>query len=69
MKFTIKEETESPTIRLWLEEWSDRIVLVGEDGSGRKKTLLGFKDGKFYRYVSSELEGLETDSNGRIVEG
>ena len=70
MKFQLKKEEEKkePTITLWLEEGSGAIFLRGIDGGGKNKTFLEFRDGKFHRLISANLDGIQTNEEGRILE-
>jgi len=70
MKYIIKNNEESePKIRLWLlEDKKDRIILKGRDKNGEERYLMEFQNGKFRRNVCVELEGLEIDKDGRIIE-
>jgi len=71
MRFKIRDEYKKelePEIELWLKEERDMVKLWGKDKEGREKILMRFKDGKFYRVSFAELEGLETDEVGRIIE-
>ena len=72
MKFILKdkEKKSTPEITLWLEVGMDgKIILEGEDNNGKRKSIMIFSDGRFRRYTSAQLEGLETDTNGRIERG
>lgn len=69
MKFKIKNnKEEEPVIELWLEENGEGAVLEGRDNKGKVMHLMLFRGGKFYRNADAELEGLQTDSDGRILE-
>ena len=70
MKFQLVKDKKDKEniIELWLEDISDgEISLMGTSG-GDEKYLMTFKDGKFERCTDADLEGLETDSTGRIKE-
>lgn len=68
MKFTLKDnkpkETE-PIIELELVENNEEIILKG-NGKG----IMIFRNGKFYRCggEADGLDGLQTDSDDRILE-
>jgi len=71
MIFKIKSEEEvkkEPEIELRLEKMSGFVQLRGRDDNGDMKVLMEFQDGKFHRLNFAQLEGLETDEEGRIGE-
>ena len=70
MKFKIKEvdKKEEPVVELWLEKRGKEIVLEVGDSRGNTKHLMVFRKGRFARALVAQLEGLETDSEGRIKE-
>ena len=70
MQFVIKEAEEEVEARveLALEVAVDYIRLVGRS-EGDEKTLMVFKNGKFRRIVGSELDGIEVNASGKIMEG
>ena len=78
MNFKVKnqKEEENQDIELWLEEgMKGEVLLMGKDSKKEKRILMMFNRGKFYRSMgrfyrneSTELQGLETDENGRIKE-
>ena len=71
MRFKIRDEYKKESeaeIELWLEKEGDVVRLWGKDKEGREKILMRFEDGKFYRVSFAELEGLETDEEGKIIE-
>ena len=72
MEFEIKnnKDIDEKVIELWLEKTAIRgeVILAGKDKRGIRKDLILLKEGKFRRYWNAELEGLETDEKGRIIE-
>ena len=69
MRFTTgKKEEKEEIVRLWLGETDVNVNLMGEDCEGMDKVIMSFSNGKFYRCLSAELEGIETDESGRIIE-
>ena len=70
MKFQLQKEEEKkePTITLWLEEMGKQVYLKGIDSTGKSKTLLEFRDGKFHRIISANLDGVQTDEVGKFLE-
>ena len=70
MKFTIKssEPKEEPKIELYLIEEDGIIKLMGRDKNEEEKYIMEFKDGKFERVECADLDGLDTDDEGRIKE-
>ena len=69
MKFEIKKDrTTDKKITLDLKRIGNAIVLVGYDPNGQEKDLMEFEMGTFYRVIGAELEGLDTDKEGRIKE-
>lgn len=69
MKFTIENKKEESLITLSLEtSGGNGITLLGTDNKGHVKSLMIFREGRFYRPDSAELEGLETNDEGRIEE-
>ena len=69
MQFKLKsDKKEEPIIELSLEGNGEEVILDGRDNKGRTKHLMFFRNGRFYRDTSAELEGLKTDEKGRIVE-
>ena len=68
MKFKPVGESKEPEIELWLEtSVGGAVSLYGREGKG-SKCLMVFVDGKFCRSSNAELEGLDTDEKGRIIE-
>ena len=71
MKFKIKDEEKAKPeqeIKLRLEGGKDGVIdLMGED-NGHSRYLMRFEDGRFFRYTSAQIDGLETDEDGRIQE-
>lgn len=72
MKFTTKEHTIEHSINLHLKQRSNGFVDVIGSGmvDGRKDTkyLVTFNDnGTITRAFSAEMDGLKTDSKGRIM--
>ena len=70
MKFIIKnnKEKSEPKIELWLKDNEGGIDLMGKDETGEERFLMIFRNGKFSRNDGAELEGLETDIDGKITE-
>ncbi len=71
MKFIIKEEKESePKITLWLEQIEKGVIILKgkNDDKSHYKNIMKFQNGKFSKHTSAQLEGLETDENGKIKE-
>ena len=71
MKFKIKNEQKkekAPEIELELREDGEIVKLIGQNKDGLKKILMCFENGRFERITSADLDGLETDSAGKIVE-
>lgn len=68
LKLNDLKATIDGSAELWLEEESGKVVLKGKDKRGYIKNLMIFWSRRFQRVESAELEGLQTDSDGRILE-
>ena len=66
MQFKIKSQ-EDPEITIWLEDHGSRIILKGKDSNGRIRSIMSFRDGKFFRYDVTDLKGLETEGEGNVI--
>ncbi len=61
MKFVTETEERPQTVKLELEERSDEVVLKAHnEATGESKVLLGFKDGKFFRFGYANMKGIVT---------
>lgn len=69
MKFKIQELVVNESeVKLWLERDGDSILLKGISGDEKSKTIMTFSKGKFVRDTDCRLDGLELDSDKRILE-
>ncbi len=70
MEFVI-DTKKSGKVRLWLERDSDddSIDLLAQGENDDDFTyLMTFQDGDFKRHTDVDIEGIETDADGRIRE-
>ena len=68
MKFILKDEKTTDDIEILLKKGFDCVNLIAKDSRGIERYIMRFKDGRFERLENIELQGLETDENGRIKE-
>ena len=70
MEFTIEEpKDEEPKIKLKFKHDGDKgLLLQGIDKNGNSRLIMGFDNGKFYRFSGADLEGLEIGEDERIIE-
>lgn len=70
VQFVVKgaERPAEPVIKVWLEPGvPGAVALWGEDGAGRSKVILQLlSNGRVYLASDVELDGMQTDSTGRI---
>jgi hypothetical protein len=69
MKFVIRDDKqkEDVEVELYLRAGGAYISLCVEN-NGRSKTILTLQNGKFRKSESADLEGIQTDDAGRILE-
>ena len=68
MKFIIKKEDCSELeVGLSLQVFPDRVIL-NASCNGSLVAVMAFEDGKYSRVKNAHIEGLVTDSEGRILE-
>ena len=71
MQFKIKQKEKqemTEEIELTLRQHGSSVYLFGKDKTGRSKFMMHFSKGRFERIISSQLDGLDTDSAGQIIE-
>ena len=72
MKFILKseyKEVESEVeVELWLEEMSNGDIWLRAKNGKASKDILKLRGGKFIRFKNAQLNGIETDKEGRILE-
>jgi len=70
MRFKIKDEGKEPKeeiVELYLGRERDEVSLFARNQED-EKALIIFRDGKFRRVMYAEIDGIETDKEGRIEE-
>ncbi len=67
MKFVTESVKNNPVVQLKLEQRGDEVVLKASNGQGQTKVLLGFKDGKFFRFGYADMQGIETTTGSREI--
>lgn len=70
MEFVIKKDVDKQDVKIELEliAENDSIALVGIDDKKTRKIVLVLGDGMFRRVTNAQLDGVHTDSIGRIEE-
>jgi len=69
MKFKIIEKTrEEGKVGLDFIEDDDDVDVYAVSSTGQRELIMTFRNGRYYRYEDSEMEGLETDKRGKIKE-
>jgi hypothetical protein len=71
MQIRIKGEKEEGIIEYWLEQDGETIYLIArntKDLDSSSVVLLLSKDGTFSLTTSVDIEGIQTDKCGRIIE-
>ena len=71
MEFVKKREEVEGRIEIWLEDGARKgsVAIFGKDRIGNSKTIAVLKEGKLKLCTYAQLNGLETDPEGRIMLG
>ena len=70
MNFTFKGAKKGSDLELYFEkdEYDGSVYLIAKIDDDREDCIMSFSDGRFYRMDGIQLNGIETDSKGRIKE-
>ena len=68
MKFETNNGETEKKVTLIIRTTGGKIELIGRDSAGTQKRLMEFSEGKFSKSRDAQLEGLDTDEEGKIME-